>query len=269
MFNFSVLISVYYKDNPDYLIQALNSIINQTLLPDEIVCIKDGKLTDELNQIIDDFQKNNITTFKVLQLQTNTGLANALNQGLVHCSYNWIARMDSDDISEINRFELMREFILMNPQLDVVGSQIIEFSSNNSRVFKRNVFLKHEDIINDLIYRCPMNHVTVFYKKESVIKSGLYRKVLLEDYDLWIRMYLSGFKFGNTEKYLVKVRADIDLMSRRSGINYFKGEYRIQQLLRSNKIIGNFRFIINIIKRGLIRFLPNLLLRKIYLFTRK
>lgn len=271
MLRFSVLMSVYRKDVPTHLKQALDSIVDQTSLPNEIVCVKDGLLSQDLNNLLTEFQKinNHKINIKIIDLPVNKGLANALNVGLQYCNFDWIARMDSDDISENKRFELMREFIAQNPNLDVVGSQIIEFSDNNNKLFKRHVCLSHDDIVKDLKYRCPMNHVTVFIKKKSLIKSGLYKKVLLEDYDLWIRMYLCGFRFGNIDKYLVRVRADIDLMSRRSGLNYFKGEYRIQKLMKSKNIIGLSRFTINIIKRGFVRFLPNKLLKKLYLLTRK
>jgi glycosyltransferase involved in cell wall biosynthesis len=102
----SVLMSVYYKENPEYLQQALESIWDaQTLKPDEIVLVEDGPLTTELYSILTNWKNKLDKILKRVPLEKNEGLTKALNMGIEHCSGEFIARMDSDDISCPNRFE--------------------------------------------------------------------------------------------------------------------------------------------------------------------
>jgi glycosyltransferase involved in cell wall biosynthesis len=271
MIQFSVLISVYHKDNPKYFEESLNSLINQSIIPSEIVIVLDGLLGDDLNKILSGFQQEHESKvkIKVLQLPLNLGLASALNHGLELCEFDWIARMDSDDICVENRFEIMSEFILNNPGIDVIGSQIIEFSNNSTEVFNRKVYLSHDEILKDMKFRCPMNHVSVFYKKSSVFKVGLYSLGLLEDYDLWIRMAYSGFIFRNLPEYLVRVRVDENFVSRRRGFKYFLGELRIQTTMKKFKIINFYQFFFNFFKRCLVRLAPGFILKRIYIFSRR
>ena len=118
---FSVLISVYYKEKPEFLRGSLKSIIKQTLLPDEIVLVEDGQLTQPLYEVINDF-KQEFKCTKVVCLKENAGLGVALNEGLKHCTYDVVARMDSDDECYPIRFEKQINYLKENPDIDVVGS---------------------------------------------------------------------------------------------------------------------------------------------------
>ncbi|HJF35399.1 MAG TPA: glycosyltransferase, partial [Clostridium perfringens] len=124
---FSVLMSVYHKENPEFLKEALDSVINQTVQPTEIVIVKDGKLTKELDDAIDMYIKNNEGLFNILELETNCGLGVALSKGINVCKYDIIARMDSDDISDKYRFEKQLDVFKKNQKIDIVGSNIAEF----------------------------------------------------------------------------------------------------------------------------------------------
>lgn len=101
---FSVLLSVYKKEQPVYLQQSLDSLFNKSLLPNEVILVKDGPLTNELEEVIVRYTQM-YPTLKVVSLLENQGLGKALNEGLKHCSYELVARMDTDDISKSDRFE--------------------------------------------------------------------------------------------------------------------------------------------------------------------
>lgn len=128
--------SVYEKENPKYLDVALNSIINQTILPNEIVIVKDGKLTDDLDSIINKYSKKYSDLFKIISLKENIGLGKALSIGILSCKYDLIARMDSDDICKEDRFEKQINLYRDNRNIDLVGSYISEFETNPNIIKK-------------------------------------------------------------------------------------------------------------------------------------
>ena len=101
---FSVLLSLYYKEKGEYLRQSLDSIFNQTLKPDEVILVEDGPLTEALYEVLSEYS-NIYSNFKIVRLEKNGGLGNALNIGLAHCSFDLVARMDTDDIAKPDRFE--------------------------------------------------------------------------------------------------------------------------------------------------------------------
>lgn len=256
---FSVLISVYKKENPEYLKTALESIVNQTLKPTEIVIVKDGLLTKELDECIEDFQKQNPKLFKVLAFKENRGLGLALRDGVKACKYEYIARMDSDDISKQDRFEKQFNYIQKHPETALLGTWITEFSKDEK---EPNTLTKlpctHQEIIKFAKKRNPFRHMTMVLKKEAVIEAGNYRDFLwFEDYDLWVRMLQKGYIAANIPEYLVNVRADKDMFARRGGWQYLKRDYRFQNVLMKTKFINKAEYILNISIRILIRLLPN------------
>ena len=114
---FSVLLSVYKKEHPTYLKQSLDSLFAQTLPPDEIVLVKDGPLTPELEAVVTEYQSR-YPMLKVVPLPQNQGLGKALNEGLKHCSYELVARMDTDDIAKPERFERQMQVFREHPETD-------------------------------------------------------------------------------------------------------------------------------------------------------
>ena len=259
---FSVLMSVYYKEDPKYLKEAIESILNQTVMPSEIVIIKDGKLGDNLNNILDQFDKNYKSLFKFIEFEENQGLGIALRRGVEECSYEIIARMDTDDIAAKNRFE--RELAIMQEKnLDMVGSNIVEFDGNIENIIsKRNVPDTDENIKSYAKKRNPFNHMTVMYKKSAVLKAGNYKNFLwFEDYNLWIRMIMNGAKMYNIQENLVYARTGASMFERRGGVKYIK----IQNEMLKIKFISYKEFMFNILTRSAVRIMPNKLRGFVYM----
>ena len=232
--------SVYYKEKAEYLKLALNRIINQTLKPDEIVLVQDGKLTNELETVITEYSQKYPAIFKTYALQQNQGLGKALNFGMQKCSYEIIARMDTDDIAEPNRFELQINEFKQDKELMLCGGQIAEFADNsNEKTGYRNVPLTHNKILKFVKKRNPFNHMTVMFKKQAVQSVGSYMDMpYFEDYWLWARMLKADYKVKNIDQVLVSVRAGQDMIARRGGLNYAKCIIRFEKSLYSIGLIS-------------------------------
>ena len=126
---FSVLMSLYAKERPDFLRQSLDSIFSQTIAPTEVVIVEDGPLTTDLYSVLDEFELNH-AEIKRVALKENGGLGNALNEGLKYCSHEIVARMDTDDIALPNRFESQIDIFNTYPDVQVVSCWIDEFEGN-------------------------------------------------------------------------------------------------------------------------------------------
>ncbi len=254
---FSVLISIYNKENPQYFKTALDSIINQRLQPNEVVIVKDGPLTKELERVIEDFKKV-YNRVKVIGLDMNIGLGRALAIGVEACSYEWIARMDSDDISLPDRFYKQIQYLKKHPECVLLGTWVEEFADDNQ--YKRTTKLptSNDKIISFSKKRNPFRHMTVIFRKDIVLALENYRHFLwFEDYDLWVRIINAGYIVANMPDVLVRVRANSELFQRRGGLKYFKQDLEFQKFLLNLKHITYKEFFFNIIVRGMIRFIPN------------
>ena len=263
---FSVSISVYKNDDPSHFKSALESVYKQTLKPNEVVLVVDGPVNEEISNIIHNFQKTT-PNFKVIWLKENLGHAGARRVGLENCSYEIIALMDSDDLSEKDRFEKQIKVLLKNKNISVVGGQIEEFDDDKNKIIgNRFVPLEDKDIKEYMKYRCPMNQVTVMFRKQDVLKAGGYLDWHNnEDYYLWIRMVLENQKFRNLNDILVRVRVNDNMYKRRGGWLYYKSENKIQKLMLNNKIISKYRYLINTSLRFIIQvLLPNYLRRCLF-----
>jgi len=247
---FSVLISVYKNEKPEYFKKAIDSILNQTIKPDEVILIRDGKVTDDLQEVIDDYIKDELL-FTYIPLEKNVGLGNALKIGIEKSRNELIARMDSDDISVNNRFELQLRLFEQDKQLSIVGGQIEEFYDDESNIVgKRVVPLTDSEIKKFLKKRNPFNHMSVMFKRSEVLKAGNYIELhYLEDYFLWCRMYLNDCRFANVPDTLVYVRTSRDMYKRRGGCSYFKSYQELEKFKYKNKIIGLNTYIINLMQR--------------------
>ena len=133
--DFSVLMSVYYKENPEFLKRAFESIWDlQTLKPSQIVLVEDGPLSDGLYAEIKrqkELLKDKLT---VVSLEKNVGLGVALAEGLKACKYDIVARMDGDDVADQDRFLTQIDFLKTNPDISIVGSYISEFEIGRAHV---------------------------------------------------------------------------------------------------------------------------------------
>lgn len=253
---FSVSICTYGGDNPEWLAVALESVLNQTVTPDEIVLTVDGPIPKELDNVILAYEKNPV--FKIVRLEKNSGLGEARRVSLQNCSNELIALMDADDISVSYRFE--KQLAYFDDGVDIVGGNISEFiDSLENTVGKRIVPRTDNEIKKYMKKRCPMNHVTVMFKKSSVEKAGGYIDWYYdEDYYLWLRMMKNGAVFANTGTVLVNVRVGKEMYSRRGGIKYFKSEAKLQKYMYKNKIIGLGTYFSNVAKRLIVQVLmPN------------
>lgn len=256
---FSVLISVYKKEKTEYLKTALQSIINQTLQPTEIVIVKDGILTQELDDCIKEYEKQYPELIKIIAFKENRGLGLALRDGVIACKYDYIARMDSDDIAKPERFAKQFQYLKQHPETALLGTWITEFSKDeNNPDTLTELPCTHQEILKYAKKRNPFRHMTMLLKKEAVIKSGNYRDFLwFEDYDLWVRMLQKGYIAANIPEYLVNVRADEEMFARRGGCQYLKQDYRFQKNLLNSKFITCKQFIRNIFYRSIVRIMPN------------
>ncbi|MPQ44205.1 glycosyltransferase [Clostridium tarantellae] len=269
---FSVLMSVYKNEKEKFLKTALDSVILQTIKPKEIVIVQDGPLPEELINVIANFKGKYNELVKVIELQENVGLGQALNIGLLECSNEIVARMDTDDICVKNRFELQLNEFKKNKNLDIVGSSIYEFydSMENVKTIK-SVPVEDKEIKMYAQTRNPMNHMTVMFKKSSVVNAGSYQHMLFsEDYFLWTRMMVNGCIFKNINIPLVYARTGADMYKRRGGFIYVKTEYKLQKSLNQIGFINKYKSIKNFTLRSVPRLLPNTIREKIYLnFLRK
>lgn len=252
---FSVLMSVYKKENPIYLKAAIDSVINQTLMPSDIVVVCDDSLTDELEKVLDFYKSIYPELFNIVGYEKNQGLGFALNYGLQKCKYDLVARMDTDDISVKTRFELQVAFMDTHKNIDVLGGQIVEFYEEEI-IAKREVPLNHTEIIKFIKGRNPFNHMTVMFRKSSVIKAGNYIDLhFLEDYYLWVRMLVYNCKFSNLDEILVYARTGVDMYKRRGGYKYFKSWVTLERYMLKNKLISRlyyyftlgFRFFLQVV----------------------
>ena len=224
----SVLMSLYIKTDFAEFESCFNSILNQSLLPDEIVLVFDGEVSSNIeNYINHKIQNIKAIKMKILRLEKNVGLGLALNYGLLECSHNIIARVDSDDINMTIRFEKQLNYFIDN-HLDVLGTFYQEFINIPGDLD----LIKKQPLNNWNIYRKskilnPISHPTVMFKKDCVLNAGSYLEMLFfEDYYLWIRMMKFGYKFGNLNEVLVYFRVGNGMFERRHGINYFKNEFK-------------------------------------------
>ena len=221
---FSVLMSLYLKEKPEYLNEALKSVINQTVKPNEIVIIYDGPITTELKNVVKQYVSNNPGLIKIIDNPENKGLGLALADGVPQCTYELIARMDTDDICRKDRFEKQLEEFVKDPRLDICGSHILEFEEKEENIVaRRRVPLVDKDIKEYQKRRDGFNHVSVMFKKKSVLAAGNYQSCLLmEDTLLWANMFMNGAKGKNIDDYLVYVRIGKDMYERRGGFDYYK-----------------------------------------------
>ncbi|MFH7818874.1 glycosyltransferase [Neobacillus thermocopriae] len=256
--NFSVSMCVYKNDNPKHFEEALRSIINQTVKPDEIVLVVDGPIPSTIESVIKIYEDEPF--FKVIRLPKNVGHGNARRIGLENCSNELIALMDADDISVSDRFEKQIQCFKQNPNISIVGGNIKEFiDSKDNIVGIREVPENDIDIKQYLKRRCPFNQMTVMFKASEVKNAGGYKDWYHnEDYYLWIRMYQCGATFMNLKDSLVLVRVGNEMYRRRGGWKYFKSEAKLQKYMLDHKIISSMSFIKNVIIRFILQVLmPN------------
>lgn len=247
-----MVMSVYGKDKPEFVVRALESVtVEQTVRPTEVVLVVDGPVSDGLRAVLVEKGRSAEVPFNVVWLPENKGLGNALRVGVEVAKYDIIARMDSDDVSVPERFEKQMRYLEEHPDCDIVGGQITEFIGDEDNVVgKREVPCKHDDIVMWLKGRCPFNHMSVTALRSRVIAVGNYMDWHFnEDYYLWVRMALAGCRMANLGDVLVNVRVGADMYRRRGGWRYFRSEARLQGFMLRHRVIGMPRYLFNVAAR--------------------
>lgn len=258
--DFSVLMAVYSKDDPEHFREAIASVLANTLQPKRFVIVCDGPLTDSLEKILEEFKV--IEHLLIIRCALNKGLSSALNEGLRHIDSSWVARADADDINKENRFSV--QYKMMNESLDIFGSNITEFS-DEGETYQRIVPSQHSEIVEFLKLRSPFNHMTVCFRRSLVLEAGGYPELnLKEDYSLWISLISKGARCANIRESLVLARAGGELYKRRGGWKYAKTEIALQKQLVFAGLKSPVMGVAHGITRALIFLLPSYCRKFIY-----
>lgn len=263
---YSVLMSVYQKENPDYLRKSIESIEAQTYKTNDFVLVCDGPLTDELNAVIEEAKASLGPVLSVVRLETNVGLGRALSIGLAECKNELVARMDSDDIALPTRCKKQVAYMEAHPDCDILGFQIDEYDDKMERcIYKRTVPTAHEEIAAYAKKRNPFNHMTVMYKKSSVLAAGNYMDCpLFEDYFLWCRMLKNGCRMANLDEVLLKMRGGESMYQRRGGKGYGRCIVHFQNELLKMGFITKKEYRRNKFIRLTVSAMPNFLRKYFY-----
>lgn len=255
---YSVLMSVYAKEKPEFLRKSMMSMYNQTVPTDDFVLVCDGPLNKKLDKVIGDMQKKFGERLRVFRLEENQGLGLALKFGVKKCKNELVARMDSDDVSNKNRIKKeLKVFDKMD--VDVVGSNIVEYDEKmKTKLGKRIVPEQHDDIVRMLKKRNPMNHMTVIFKKSKVVAAGGYKEMMFfEDYYLWARMINRGCVFYNLQDSLVSVRGDDRMHARRGSLRYVACIKSFEYELKAMNMINTVQYGFNLVGRSAVALMPN------------
>jgi glycosyltransferase involved in cell wall biosynthesis len=255
----SVLITTYRGDDPDELSTALESVIEQTLSPSEIVLIKDGPVTAELDETITSYQDNHPDLFSISELETNQGQGKARRVGVEKVNNELVAMMDADDISLPSRFQQQADYLQDNPEIDAVGGYIAEFGSDPQNTHAiRKVPTEPDVVARKARFRSPLNQTTVMARKKAILDAGNYRATdRMEDYDLWARMLTDDATLANIPEVLAKVRAGSEMYERRGGWEYASEEIRQQREFLRMGFVSRSIALLNIAIRVPTRLLPN------------
>jgi len=259
--NVSVLMSVYFKEKPEYLEACLQSLAVQTLKADEVVLIQDGPISSDLKAIIERFRESlNIVS---VPLDENVGLACALNEGLKHCSHDFVARMDTDDIALPDRFEKQVAFMQANSDIAASSGFIEEFNDAGDVLSQRALPLEHDELVKFAKRRSPLSHPAVIFRKQAVLSVGGYPEIYPEDYLLWIKLIQADYKVANIPDVLVRMRTGEGFITRR-GWKFLKGELRIYHYMYKTGFISFIEFINIVLMKSVLRLSPGFI--KVFLY---
>lgn len=256
---FSVLMSLYWKESPNNLIECFESLMCQTIKPNEWIIVEDGPLTKELYEILSQYEKKFPQLIKRVKLEKNVGLGLALREGILHCNNELVARMDTDDIADDRRFEKQINFFRLHPDVELLGGYISEFNIDPKiSIGIRKVPISNSEIVKYQKFRDSFNHMTVMYKKSSIIKAGNYGNwPLMEDTMLWVNFFLKGGIAANIPDVLVYARADENLYKRRGGFDYFKKIVNARNEIYKTGFVNLFEHITIIFIQFFVTLMPN------------
>lgn len=237
------MLSVYAKEKPEYLTAAIDSVARQSLPPAEIVLVEDGPLPLELRQAVDRL-KESYANLKTVLLKENKQLGRALAEGVRRCTYDLIARMDTDDIALPERFSLQCQYMNEHQEVAALGGYIEEFDDGNPKYRKvKTMPLGNKELARYARYRNPLNHMTVMFRKKAVLEAGNYRHFpLLEDYDLWTRLLSKGHVIENIPYVLARMRTNPGIYARRGGWDYYKRYMELRKRQRDYGLLTSTEY---------------------------
>ncbi len=261
----SILLSVYAKELPSYLNQSLTSVWdNQTNKPSQIVLVKDGPLTHELDFEIERWVDILGTVLTVIELPKNVGLAEALNTGLLHCKYDLVVRMDTDDIAMPERLKIQLAFMDDNPEIAVSSGFIEEWNDDFSIQLSRRILpLEHDELVRFAKMRSPISHPACIFRKSAVMDVGGYPNIYPEDHLLWVRVIQKGYKIANVAEVILRMRTGNGFITRR-GYRFLKGELCGYREMYKSSFFSFCEFIRACFLRAFIRLSPNFI--KIWIY---
>lgn len=262
----SVLMSVYFEEKLEYLEVCLQSLVEQPLKADEVVLVEDGVISSELKEVIERFRESlNIVS---VPLRENVGLACALNEGLMHCSHDLVARMDTDDIVMPGRFEKQVAFMQANPDVAASSGFIEEFNDAGEVLLQRALPLEHDALVKFAKKRSPLSHPAVVFRKQAVLSVGGYPEFRnAQDYALWSLLIVKGYQLANLPDVLVRMRAGSEMMGRR-GFEFLKREITLLKFQRSIGFLTLDEFVFNLLTRTVLRLSPLFIKRWLYKVAR-
>lgn len=263
--SYSVLMSIYIQENPAYLIQALDSMLNQTVFPSEIVMVKDGPLTRDLENVLNRYDAKYPGLFNFVSYDVNHGLGYALRQGMLACSNEIVARMDTDDIARPDRME--KQLAAIDGGLDMVGSDVIEFVTSPNDPVAATDLPKGIDAIRSYSKRRnPFRHPPMTFKKSKVIEAGNYSSEFLyfEDWDLFNRMLACGCLADNLSEPLVAMRVSEDFYARRGGLQYLKYAKLFKKAQVMRGYFSNLDYLCSYLPHVVLCLMPNFLRAYLY-----
>jgi glycosyltransferase involved in cell wall biosynthesis len=261
---FALLISVYDGDRPDYVRRALRSAIaDQTVRPDQVIIVRDGPVSAELEQCLDDITATCVIPVTFVPLEHNGGLGPALDRGLAASWFDVVARMDADDIAMPHRFEVQ---LPLMAEADIVGSGLLEFVADTDQIVGQRVPpVDPGRIARYARIHDPFNHPTVVYRRQAVLAAGGYGDhPLMEDYALFARMIQGEARTGNVAEPLVFYRVGETAFKRRGGIALLRSELRLQREFRRSGFTSPAEYARNVLVRGGYRLIPWWLRRAVY-----
>lgn len=256
---FSVLLSVYKKENSWFLNQALASIYEgQNLKPSQVVLVMDGELTTELDDAVAVWQEKLGSVLTIVPLTKNVGLGAALNEGLKHCRYELVARMDTDDVALPGRFAKQVEFMIANPDIAASSAILEEWDSTlQKKLGVRSLPLEPDAVLKFAKRRSPLSHPLSIFRKSVVLELGGYpplRKA--QDYALWSLLLSKGHKLANLSDVLLKMRTGNEMLGRR-GWQYFKHEFQLLKFQKEIGFLSGAEFVVNLVLKGGLRLAPD------------
>ena len=250
----SCICSIYKKTILSEFIIALDSLIIQKYVPDEIIIIVDGVINNDIINFLNFLEKNN-NIFKIYYFEKNKGLGLALKFGIPKCKNELVARFDSDDINLKDRLKIQYNFLKNNPKISIVGSDIYEFNSYHEDLNIKKMNNNFQGRFKGYMVRNPLNHSTVVFRKEDIIKVGSYKNIkFFEDYELWLRCLKKDLSIHNIDKKLVAMKRS-SYLSKRNGLKYVLFELNFLKEVLLKRTVKKY-FIPIYLLRILLRIIP-------------